>query len=182
MIYPNDFINKVICGDCLEVSQDIPDNSLDVIITSPPYWAQRKYTDGNKKETGQEPYFHEYVSNLGNLFVDLGNKLKPSGSMWINIADTYYGGMKGVGGKTSKQLTNKGSFFDENFGSTFNNQELPRKSLCNIPSRLSVYIQDRGYILRNTIIWHKPNAWVTSAKDRFTVDFEYLFWFNLSKI
>lgn len=178
MIYPDDFINKIICGNCFDVIQDIPDDSIDVVVTSPPYWAKRKYiNDDNQEEIGQEPYFMDYVDRLGRFFVLVGKKIKPEGSLWINIDDTYYGGMKGVGGKSSKQLTNKGSFFDYNFGGSFNNKELPNKSLCNIPARLSVFIQDSGFILRNVIIWHKPNAWVTSAKDRFTVDFEYLFWF-----
>lgn len=169
-----DFINKMIVGDCFEVSAEIPDKSLDLIVTSPPYWSQRKYTESNL-ELGQEPYVWQYVQNLESLFLNLSDKLKDSGSLWINIGDTYYGGSKGVGGASIKQDTNKGSKFSE--GTKFNNKEFPNKSLCNIPSRLSVQLQDRGLILRNTIIWHKPNVWVTSAKDRFTVDFEYFFWF-----
>lgn len=175
--WPDDFINQIICGDCIEVMKEIPDNSIDMIITSPPYWAKRKYTNGNSLEIGQEPFFRDYIDKLTEIFINASTKLTEQGSLWINIADTYYGGMKGTGGKSSKQLTNKGSFFDSNYGVAFSNNELPKKSLCNIPARFSIKLQDAGLLLRNIIIWHKPNAWVTSAKDRFTDDFEYLFWF-----
>src|SRR3990167_7491980 len=58
---------------------------------------------------------------------------------------------------------------------------LPDKSLCNIPARLSIELQNQGWILRNVIIWHKPNAMPSSAKDRFNVDFEPVFFFVKSK-
>ncbi|MEK6883525.1 MAG: site-specific DNA-methyltransferase, partial [Nanoarchaeota archaeon] len=61
------------------------------------------------------------------------------------------------------------------------NRLLPSKSLCNIPSRFSIEMQNRGWILRNVIIWYKPNCMPSSVKDRFTVDFEYLFFFVKSK-
>lgn len=60
-------------------------------------------------------------------------------------------------------------------------KELKQKNLCNIPARFSIEMQNRGWILRNTIIWHKPNCMPSSVKDRFTVDFEYLFFFSKKK-
>jgi DNA modification methylase len=61
------------------------------------------------------------------------------------------------------------------------NRLLPDKTLCNIPARFSIEMQNRGWILRNVIIWHKPNCMPSSVKDRFTIDFEYLFFFVKNK-
>lgn len=159
--------------DAISTYALLKSESIDMCITSPPYWALRDYnTDG---QLGQEPLVKDYINDLCNIFDSVYPVIKKEGSLWVNIADTYYGGNKGMGGKTSKQLTNKGSMFVD--GKKFNLKEFPRKSLCNIPARFSIEMQDRGWLLRNIIIWHKPNAWVTSAKDRFTVDYEYLYWF-----
>jgi len=129
---------------------------------------------GNPDELGQESTISEYVENLCSIFDVLSLSLKDSGSLWVVIGDTYYSKTKGTGGKTKKQLTNPGSFFNP-----FRyNENLPEKSLCNIPARFSIAMQDRGWILRNEIIWHKPNAFVTPTKDRFTVDFEEVYWFT----
>ena len=86
--------------------------------------------------------------------------MKPSGTCWINLGDTYYGS-GGAGGDWNKDYQSK--------------------CLCLIPQRFCIEMCNRGWILRNTIIWHKPNCMPSSVKDRFTVDFEYLFFFVKSK-
>lgn len=136
-------------GDSIEVLKNDIDIQVDMCITSPPYWTLRDY--GIDGQLGQESSFHEYLEKLLNVFDACYSIIKNEGSLWVNLGDTYYGSRK--------------------------DKELPRKSLCNIPSRFSIGMQDRGWILRNKIIWKKPNALVTPTKDRFTVDFEELFWF-----
>jgi DNA modification methylase len=143
-----------------------------MIITSPPYWGQRDYNAVG--QLGQEPTFHEYIEKLSDYFAYSYNVLTWDGSLWINLGDTYYSSSKGTGGPSKKQESNKGSRFAVR---KFTAKELPEKSLCQIPNRFSIELQDDGWILRNTIIWHKPNQMVTSAKDRFTQDYEYVFWF-----
>jgi site-specific DNA-methyltransferase (adenine-specific) len=166
-------MNKIILGDCLEELKKLPNESVNCCMTSPPYWALRDY--GISGQLGLEPTFQEYINKLCGIFDEVKRVLRKDGTCWVNLGDTYSG--SGVGQKdTGKAVYNKDDFRKE---STKTN--LPDKSLCNIPSRFSIEMQNRGWILRNVIIWHKPNCMPSSVKDRFTIDFEYLFFFVKSK-
>lgn len=173
-IYKNS-LGKLYLGDAKEVLSGFKPQSLDVCVTSPPYWSMRKYN--NSQELGQESTIKEYIENLCSIFDELYPVLKDSGSLWVVIGDTYYSKSKGTGGKTKKQLTNPGSFF----APVKYKENLQEKSLCNVPAKFLIAMEDRGWIFRNQIIWHKPNAFVTPTKDRFTVDFENVFWFTKMK-
>lgn len=166
-------INKIIQGDALEVLKTLPDESIDCAITSPPYWALRDY--GVAGQLGLEPTFQEYINKLCDMFDEVKRVLKKEGTCWVNIGDTYSG--SGVGQKDTGKASYKENDFRKEPTKTF----LPNKSLCNIPARFSIEMQNRGWILRNKIIWHKPNCMPSSAEDRFTVDFEEVFFFVKSK-
>ena len=99
-----------------------------------------------------------------------------SGSCWVNLGDTYSGSGKGVGG--IKERTKESWVFDKK---PTIEEQLPSKSLLQIPSRFAIEMCNRGWILRNEIIWYKPNAMPQSVRDRFTVDFEKLFFFTKNK-
>ena len=134
-------------GDALEVLKQMPSESVDMCITSPPYWNMRDY--GDKNQLGLEYTTSEFIDNLYNVFHEIKRVLKDEGSLWINIRDTYSKGVKRCGVKN--------------------------KSLSMIPERLIIKLLDDGWILRNDIIWHKPNAMPDSCKNRFTVDYEHLY-------
>ena len=142
--------NTIIQGDTLEVLKQIPSNSVDMCITSPPYWNLRDY--GEERQIGLEYTTKDYINKLINIFEETKRVLKDNGTLWINIRDTYSKGINRCGVKN--------------------------KSLSMIPERLSIKMIDNGWILRNTIIWHKPNAMPDSCKNRFTVDYEYLYMFS----
>lgn len=168
-----DFINQVIQGDCLEVMKDIPDKSIDMILTSPPYWALRDY--GVENQLGQEKTFQEYINKLCDMFDEVKRILKDSGTCWVNIGDTY-------GGTGDKKDSKDPKYKDGRNGqSKALNKSATAKCLCQIPSRFAIEMTNRGWILRNEIIWHKPNAMPSPVKDRFTVDFEKVFFFTKSK-
>lgn len=182
-------LNKIYHVDALNGFKNLPDDSLNCIITSPPYWALRSYLpndDPNKKyELGQEPYFKDYINNLCEIFIEAKRVLRNDGCLFVNLGDTYYGGGKGSGGLCQlterKQKTNFGSI-EEVTGGKFNNKELSSKSLCNIPFRFAIKMIDEcGWIQRNLIIWHKPNKFPESCKDRFTQDFEPILFFTKNK-
>jgi DNA modification methylase len=147
-------LNKIYNGNALDVLKTFPDESVDMVITSPPYWALRDY--GAEGQLGLETTFQEYINKLCDIFDEVKRVLKKSGSCWVNLGDAYSGSGKGVGGIKSK-------------------------SLLQIPSRFAIGMCNRGWILRNEIIWHKPNAMPQSVRDRFTVDYEKLFFFVKSK-
>ena len=140
-------LDYIYQGDALEVLKQFPSESIDMCITSPPYWNMRDY--GDKNQLGLEYTTSEFIDNLYNVFHELKRVLKDEGSLWINIRDTYSKGVKRCGVKN--------------------------KSLSMIPERLIIKLLDDGWILRNDIIWHKPNAMPDSCKNRFTVDYEHLY-------
>src|SRR3990167_5458664 len=167
-------INKILCGDSLTELKKLPAESIDCVMTSPPYWALRDY--GIEGQLGLEPTFEEYIKNLCDIFDEVKRVLKKSGTCWINLGDTYSGNKEG---KTDNIVSNYLKDTTKNIHKKVNG--VSEKSLCNIPARFSIEMQNRGWILRNVIIWHKPNCIPSSVKDRFTVDFEYLFFFVKNK-
>ncbi len=126
-------------GDALATLKLFPDDSIDCCITSPPYWKKRQYANGG---IGMEADYNEYIGNLVSVFMEVYRVLKPSGSFWLNLGDTYY-----------------------------------QKSLLNIPWRVSISLTDKGWILRNTIIWNKVKGGLDNTKDRLRNVYEPLFHF-----
>ena len=156
-------LNKIIHGDVLKVLKEFPDNSVDCIITSPPYYSLRKYPeeanvewpDGIKCQLGLEPTPEMYIEHLGLILKEIYRVLKPTGTFWLNIGDTY----------------------------------LKKQMLC-IPERVLFKALEIGFILRNKIVWMKPNCLPSSVKDRLTNTYEFVYlltkkpkyYFNLDAI
>ena len=113
-----------------------------------------------------------YIQHLIDIFDEVKRILKPEGTCWIVIGDTY-SGSGGAGGDYDE-----GGFREGQPRYKQGKVELPAKSLCQIPSRLAIAMVDNGWILRNEIIWAKPNCMPSSATDRFTVDFEKVLFFS----
>jgi DNA modification methylase len=164
---------RIIQGDSLEVLKTLPDESVDCVITSPPYWALRDY--GCEGQLGLEPTFQEYIDKLCNIFDEAKRVLKKEGTCWVNIGDTYMN-------NSSYSVAGRQGFNNDKSGMIYKkDKDVLEKSLCQIPSRFAIEMTNRGWILRNEIIWHKPNCMPSSVEDRFTVDFEKVFFFVKSK-
>lgn len=173
-------VNKIYCGDALEVLKTFPSESIDMVITSPPYYGLRDY--GVEGQIGLEKTFEEYLDNLIIIFNEVKRVLKPGGTCWVNLGDTYFGGGNNRGNTKEislKQKSNKGATGQVNIEWDFTKYQA--KSLLQIPSRFGIAMTDNGWILRNEIIWHKPNCMPSSVNDRFTVDYEKLFFFTKNK-
>lgn len=164
------WVNKIHCGDALSLLKDIPDNSIHCCISSPPYWGLRDY--GHEEQLGQENDFREFVNNLIAIYKEVQRVLRPDGTCFVNLGDTYgtQSGSMGTGLIEPKYGHNE----TRNFKQPNVNMH---KSLCLVPERFAIGMIDEGWILRNQIIWHKPNQMPSSATDRFTVDFEKIFFF-----
>jgi DNA modification methylase len=162
-------INEVICGECLDGLKVIPDCSIDCVVTSPPYWALRDYDVEN--QLGIESTFQEYLEKLWIIFNEIKRTLKPTGTCWVNLGDTY-GGLK-IG--NTETVKNKNAVT-----SNFKKDEGIAKCLCQIPSRFAIGMTDMGFLLRNDIIWHKSNAMPSSVLDRMTNKYEHFFFFTKS--
>lgn len=171
-----DIKDTILCGDSLTELRKIPDESIDSIITSPPYWALRDY--GVAGQLGLESTFQEYISKLCDIFDEVKRVLKPEGTCWVNLGDTYSAQRWTGNGQGQPMNGFKDGHRDI---APMKITGMPDKSLVQIPSRFAIEMSNRGWILRNEIIWHKPNCMPSSVKDRFTVDFEKVFFFVKSK-
>jgi DNA modification methylase len=138
-------------------------------------------------QLGLEPTFELYIKHLCDIFDEVKRVLKKTGTCWVNIGDTYGGSWGNYGARTGQQRTqnvvkfNRRGVTPKDYIPGSSAPNILAKSLCDIPYRFSIEMVNRGWIKRNTIIWHKSNCMPASAKDRFTVDFEYLFFFVKSK-
>ena len=178
------------CGDALKLIEDVSPKSVDMIVTSPPYWAKRVYN--GEGEIGSEGSVEEYVSRLSDFFDVLRPYLKDSANIFINIGDTFFGSGAGAWNKyldengniTDIKKQRKEKFFTlkplqpkiKQDGKLYQN-----KQLLLIPSRFAIEMQNRGWLLRDDIIWHKPNRIPASVKDRFNNTYEHIFHFVLEK-
>lgn len=171
-------LNTIIQGDCLAVLKTLPDESVDCVVTSPPYWALRDY--GVVGQLGLEETPQKYVKNLCSVFDEVKRVLKKEGTCFVNIGDTYYGGGRNRCNHNPK-VKSKSVRGLVDLGDTVPGPKGQSKAMAQIPSRFAIVMADHGWILRNEIIWHKPNCMPASVKDRFTNDFEKVFFFVKSK-
>lgn len=179
-------LGKVHCSDALKFVERLPDDCVDFIMTSPPYWGLRDY--GVEGQIGLERHPREYIDRIALIFREVRRILRPHGSLYLNLGDTYCS-TKGAcfnagGGKRSlrqpafkrlDRIKNPNRMVKPNGG------WLQAKQLLLIPSRVAARLQEDGWILRNDIIWYKPNGLPNSVKDRLTNKYEHVFHFVKSK-
>jgi len=130
---------------------------------------------------GLEPTFELYIKHLCDIFDEVKRVLRKDGTIWVNLGDSYSGSGNGSNDYRNQNTKNYRKGITLYQGQKPGKTSISNKSLCLIPQRFAIEMVNRGWILRNTIIWHKPNCMPSSAKDRFTVDFEYLYFFSKSK-
>ena len=168
---------KIMHGDCLKHLKMIKTESIDCIVTSPPYWQLRDY--GVSAQIGMEESVEEYIDKLMSIMNELHRVLKKSGTFFLNLGDTYSNVTAKYWNGVNSKLTVENSKFE--MVSQLRKTNVSRKSKIMIPERLCIKMIDSGWVLRNEIIWHKPNALPESLTDRFTNDFEKVFFFTKSQ-
>jgi DNA modification methylase len=158
-------LDQVYLGDCLELIAELPDDSIDVMVTSPPYWGQR-----HSAGTGVEEDPRDYLFFLVNVFVTLLPKMKSQGIIWINLGDAYdtpvnwrendrrYSslgvektGLAANNSAYTKPRLSRRAFVDRNTG------WLQYGNLLALPYRLIIALSDAGYLFRGEVIWRKRN-------------------------
>ena len=190
--------NKIHCLNALEGLKKLPNESIDCIVTSPPSWRLRDYRvpktrwlDGESEALGMEQDFRSYLDHLLEIFNEMNRVLKSTGTLWVNLGDTYAGDWRNY--KASlyknppKNLQHKNAALptDRHWNPANRPppsfpQSVKKKSLCLIPERFTIGMLEQGWVLRNRIVWHKPNHTPSSVKDRFSCSWEYLFLFSKS--
>lgn len=159
-------------GDVMDVLRTMPDNSVHCVVTSPPYWGLRDY--GVSGQIGLEPTPEEYVTRMVEVFREVRRVLRPDGTLWLNMGDSYAGSGKGAWSRDDVQ---KEVYVPGVNGEKILTQTpgLKPKDLVGIPWRLAFALQADGWWLRQDIIWAKPNPMPESVTDRCTKSHEYLF-------
>ena len=166
-------------GDARTVLAGMPDQSTNCIVTSPPYWGKRDY--GVTGQYGHEDTPEAYVATLRKTFSEARRVLADDGMCWLNVGDSYSasgGGATGLHAYLGPHIT------------THQVADLPPKNLLGLPWRVAFALQSDGWILRNAIVWHKPNAMPESVRDRLSCRHELVFlfvkqpayWFDLDPI
>ena len=161
----------------------LPDRSVDLVVTSPPYFGLRSYTDGGEHYDGQigsEETPGEWLAAMLDCTREWIRVLKLSGSIFVNLGDSYYSG-KGAPGKTTIDPKNTGRNARRTIRSPLDyGLDHPRKSLLGMPWRYALAcMDDLGLIMREDNIWSKPNPLPSSANDRCGRTHEYIFHFTV---
>lgn len=167
---------EILQGDALEMLKTVDSQSVDCVMTSPPYWGLRDY--GVDEQIGLEETPDEYIKKLMNIFNEVYRVLKKSGVMFINISDNYIGSGKGSSYKGNNQKERYVPHKEKQIKVGRTVKGLKRKSLAGIPYRFALAMLENKWILRNDIIWKKNNITPSSVKDRFTREHEYVFMFT----
>lgn len=163
-------------GDVRQRLKELPDASVQTVITSPPYWGLRDY--GNDNQIGLEQTPGEYVDEMVMVFREIWRVLSDDGTVWLNVGDSY-----------NQSKSNRSGQHGYNDGRTNRSERfsvggvdgLKPKDLVGIPWRLAFALQADGWYLRQDIIWHKPNPMPESVTDRCTKAHEYVFLLSKSQ-
>ena len=160
-------------GDVSDVLPRLPSESVQCVVTSPPYWGLRDY--GINGQIGLEETLAGYLHKLTGLFSEVRRVLRTDGVLWLNIGDGFTSGNRGWRAPDKKNPNRAMSVRPDN------PPGLKDKDLLGVPWRLAFALQADGWFLRSDIIWHKPNAMPESVKDRPTRAHEYLFMLTKSE-
>jgi site-specific DNA-methyltransferase (adenine-specific) len=135
--------NTILVGDAATRLRELPPSCVDCVVTSPPYFQLRNYQV--QGQLGMEPMVHAWVANLRAVFREVARVLVPTGSLFLNLGDSFSRHPK--------------------YGA-------PTKSLLLAPERLLLALAQDGWIVRNKLVWAKTNPLPSSVSDRFTLTFE----------
>jgi site-specific DNA-methyltransferase (adenine-specific) len=142
-------LKQILIGDVRARLAELPDAAVDTIITSPPYWAQRDY--GHDGQIGAEATVDAWAATIADICNQLGRVLTPTGSLWLNLGDSY---------------------------SRHPREGAKKKSLLLGPQRVAVRLTRAGWLLRNQVVWSKTNPMPSSVTDRLTTTHEFVYFFT----
>lgn len=171
----------ILIGDAKDKLKELETESIQSVITSPPYWGLRDY--GQNKQVGLEPTPQEYVANMIEIFKEIKKVLKNDGTLWLNIGDSYSSARDSKAVPDSLR-SNEGTLVANAANRNPSNLKkagLKHKDLVGIPWMLAFALRADGWYLRQDVIWAKPNPMPESVKDRCTKSHEYIFMLTKSE-
>ena len=165
--------STIILGDALQVLRRLPSESVQCIVTSPPYWGMRDYDVAD--QIGLVESLPQYLNRLTEIFAEARRVLRSDGVLWLNIGDTFTSGNRGWRAPDRKNPARAMGLRPAT------PDGLKSKDLIGLPWRLAFALQDDGWYLRADIVWNKPNAMPESVKDRPNRSHEYFFMLSKSE-
>lgn len=171
--------NRIHNMDCRELAKRLKPNSVDMIVTSPPYFNLRDY--GHPGQIGLEGSPDEYVAAMVQVFAALRPALKDTGTLWLNIGDTYATNSGGPGNSFSRDIVGSKTKSARFRRPTTVGNGIKPKDLIGIPWMLAFALRADGWYLRQDIVWSKPNPMPESVTDRCTKSHEYIFLLSKSE-
>lgn len=159
--------SAIVHGDALTVLRRLLSDSVQCVVTSPPYWGLRDYNDPD--QIGLTETLPQYINRLVEIFAETRRVLREDGVLWLNLGDAFTSGNRGWRAPDRKNRARAMSVRPTT------PEGLKSKDLIGIPWRLALALQDDGWYLRTDIIWNKPNAMPESVRDRPNRSHEYLF-------
>jgi DNA modification methylase len=166
---------RIVVGDNRNTLKSLESGSIQTCITSPPYWGLRDY--GEDDQIGLEQTPAEYVEELCKVFDEVWRVLADDGTLWLNLGDSYAAMRDSKATPDSLRNgdgTKVGTAANRN-PANLREAGLKHKDLVGIPWRVAFALQERGWYLRQDIIWAKPNPMPESVTDRCTKSHEYIF-------
>ena len=174
---------RIIEGDCIEGMRRLEGQSVNCVVTSPPYFGLRDY--GHDGQIGLEETPDAYVAKLVEVFREVRRVLRDDGTVWLNLGDSYANNGTGGNGATGGRDKSTLQSAMPPIGTTPVKKSVPEglkvKDLIGIPWRVAFALQADGWYLRQDIIWHKPNPMPESVRDRCTKAHEYVFLLSKSQ-
>jgi DNA modification methylase len=176
---------KILQGNCIDKIKELKDNSIDCVVSSPPYFGLRDY--GVDGQFGLEKTYQDYIANTVKVFETFKPKLKDTATIWWNVGDSYASNgvyinswYKKEKNKNKKHLhtKNKERYSDRK---AYRDETIKAKDLMMIPNRVAIALQEAGWYIRSEIIWHKPNPMPESVTDRPTNAHEKIWLITKSK-
>jgi len=187
----DNWLTKILEGDCRKTLKMIEPGTVQTCVTSPPYWGLRHYGD-EANQIGQEESLKRYLAQLVKVFTLVHKALRPDGTLWLNMGDTYVSSgairetrdankVKEQHGRIYQRKLLRGAkagvITKEGLKRTASVVKIPPKNLLGIPWRVAFALQASGWILRQDVIWSKPNPIPEPVRDRCTKSHEYVFLF-----
>ena len=165
---------KILQGNCIDKIKELEDNSIDCVVSSPPYFGLRDY--GVDEQFGLEKTYQDYLANTVKVFETFKPKLKDTATIWWNVGDSYSSGKR-------TSTTNQSLRGNKEYGVTRTPVQngIKEKDLLMIPNRVAIALQEAGWYIRSEIIWHKPNPMPESVRDRPTSCHEKIWLITKSK-
>ncbi|MYW93430.1 site-specific DNA-methyltransferase [Amycolatopsis rubida] len=164
---------QVCVGDAAEVVAGMPRGSVDCVVTSPPYWGLRDYRVAG--QFGAEPTVDLYVTNLVEVFDRVSRVLRPDGTAWLNLGDCFGGSWGNYVARGSVARTAAARMASRYGVHRPPQSAFRRKDLVGVPWRVALALQEQGWLLRNAVVWEKPNARPESTRDRLSQRYETVF-------